>query len=300
MDFNDTPEEAAFRKEVRAWLDANATRKSDDRQSFRARNDDPELLKKAKAWQDKKAQAGYARITWPKEYRRPRRLAHPAGDLPAGGSELSGAAGLLRYRARHVHPDHDGLCRARASPALREARAARPRSVVPALLRAGGRLRRGRHPHQGRARRRRLGDQRPEGLDLGRALQRLRHHRSRAPTPMCPKHAGLTMFFLSMKTPGVEVRPIKQMSGGASFNEVFFTDVRLPDSQRAGQGGRGLEGGPHHADERAAGGRPALGRPRRRRADGARRATPTSRTGRRSATSRSARRSPTGTSSSRA
>ena len=42
MDFNDTPEEAAFRKEVRAWLDANATRKSHDRQSFRARNDDPE------------------------------------------------------------------------------------------------------------------------------------------------------------------------------------------------------------------------------------------------------------------
>ena len=45
MDFNDTPEEAAFRKEVRAWLDANATRKSDDKQSFRARNDDPNLLK---------------------------------------------------------------------------------------------------------------------------------------------------------------------------------------------------------------------------------------------------------------
>ena len=58
MDFNDTPEEAAFRKEVRAWLDANATRKSDDKQSFRARNDDPNLLKKAKEWQAKKAAAG--------------------------------------------------------------------------------------------------------------------------------------------------------------------------------------------------------------------------------------------------
>ena len=68
MDFNDTPEEAAFRKEVRAWLDANATRKSDDTQSNRARNDDPELLAKAKAWQDKKAAAGYARMTWPKEF----------------------------------------------------------------------------------------------------------------------------------------------------------------------------------------------------------------------------------------
>ncbi|MDP1749596.1 MAG: acyl-CoA dehydrogenase family protein, partial [Reyranella sp.] len=68
MDFNDTVDEAAFRKEVRAWLEANATRKSDDKQSFRARNDDPELLKKAKEWQDKKATAGYARITWPKEF----------------------------------------------------------------------------------------------------------------------------------------------------------------------------------------------------------------------------------------
>ncbi|MBS0542095.1 MAG: acyl-CoA dehydrogenase family protein, partial [Proteobacteria bacterium] len=68
MDFNDTPEEAAFRKEVRTWLDANATRKSDDKAAFRARNDDPNLLAKAKAWQAKKAEAGYARMTWPKAF----------------------------------------------------------------------------------------------------------------------------------------------------------------------------------------------------------------------------------------
>ena len=49
-----------------------------------------------------------------------------------------------------------------------------------------------------------------------------------------PKHKGLTFFFLDMKAPGVEVRPIKQISGGANFNEVFFTDVRIPDSQRLG------------------------------------------------------------------
>src|SRR5260370_15681707 len=47
------------------------------------------------------------------------------------------------------------------------------------------------------------------------------------------------MFFLSMKTPGVEVRPIKQISGGANFNEGFFTDVRIPDSQRLGKVGEG-------------------------------------------------------------
>ncbi len=54
-----------------------------------------------------------------------------------------------------------------------------------------------------------------------------------------PKHKGLTFFFLDMKAPGVEVRPIKQISGGANFNEVYFTDVRIPDSQRLGAVGQG-------------------------------------------------------------
>jgi alkylation response protein AidB-like acyl-CoA dehydrogenase len=49
-----------------------------------------------------------------------------------------------------------------------------------------------------------------------------------------PKHKGLTMFFLDMKSPGVEVRPIKQASGQSDFNEVYFTDVVIPDSQRLG------------------------------------------------------------------
>jgi alkylation response protein AidB-like acyl-CoA dehydrogenase len=57
--------------------------------------------------------------------------------------------------------------------------------------------------------------------------------------PNVPKHKGLTMFFLSMKTPGVDVRPIKQISGASNFNEVFFTDVRIPDSQRLGAVGEG-------------------------------------------------------------
>ena len=49
-----------------------------------------------------------------------------------------------------------------------------------------------------------------------------------------PKHKGLTMFLVDMHAPGVEVRPLRQMTGGASFNEVFFTDVRIPDSHRLG------------------------------------------------------------------
>jgi alkylation response protein AidB-like acyl-CoA dehydrogenase len=57
--------------------------------------------------------------------------------------------------------------------------------------------------------------------------------------PDVPKHGGLTAFLLPMDTPGIEVRPIRQMSGGASFNEVFFTDVRIPDAYRLGEVGDG-------------------------------------------------------------
>jgi alkylation response protein AidB-like acyl-CoA dehydrogenase len=52
--------------------------------------------------------------------------------------------------------------------------------------------------------------------------------------PDKPKHKGLTMFVVDMKGKGVEIRPLRQMTGGASFNEVFFDEVRIPDSHRLG------------------------------------------------------------------
>jgi alkylation response protein AidB-like acyl-CoA dehydrogenase len=54
-----------------------------------------------------------------------------------------------------------------------------------------------------------------------------------------PKHKGLTMFYIDMKSPAVEVRPIRQANGMQEFNEVFFTDLRVPDSQRLGAVGDG-------------------------------------------------------------
>ncbi len=53
-------------------------------------------------------------------------------------------------------------------------------------------------------------------------------------SPDKPKHKGLTMFLVDMKAPGVEVRPLRQMTGGASFNEVFLSDVRVLDTHRLG------------------------------------------------------------------
>jgi alkylation response protein AidB-like acyl-CoA dehydrogenase len=53
-------------------------------------------------------------------------------------------------------------------------------------------------------------------------------------SPDKPKHKGLTMFVVDMKAPGVDIRPLRQMTGGASFNEVFFDEVRVADSHRLG------------------------------------------------------------------
>jgi alkylation response protein AidB-like acyl-CoA dehydrogenase len=57
--------------------------------------------------------------------------------------------------------------------------------------------------------------------------------------PDVPKHQGLTYFVIDMTAPGVEVRPLRQLTGEAEFNEVFFTDVRIPDDQRLGEVGEG-------------------------------------------------------------
>jgi alkylation response protein AidB-like acyl-CoA dehydrogenase len=57
--------------------------------------------------------------------------------------------------------------------------------------------------------------------------------------PDAPKHKGMTYFVVDMHAPGVDVRPLRQMTGEAEFNEVFFSDVRIPDAERLGDVGEG-------------------------------------------------------------
>ena len=87
--------------------------------------------------------------------------------------------------------------------------------------------------------RRRLRRQRPEGVVVLRAHRRLLHPR-RAERPRAPRY-GLTYLLVDMHAPGVEVRPLRQMTGEAEFNEIFFTDVEVPVENLLGDVGDGWQ-----------------------------------------------------------
>ncbi len=238
MDFNDTPEEAAFRAETRAWLEANAPRRDPNDKRPRREMSTDELVARAKEWQAKKAEAGFAALTWPVEY---------------GGR---GAAPIFSVIYNQEESQFDvprgvyeiglGMCiptlMSWASPEICE------RYVAPALRGEEIWCQLFSEPSAGsdvaglRTKCEKVGD---EWIVNGQKVWTSGAHfcdygilvaRSDASVP---KHKGLTFFFLSMHTPGVEVRPIQQASGGANFNEVFFNDVRIPDSQRLGEVGQG-------------------------------------------------------------
>jgi alkylation response protein AidB-like acyl-CoA dehydrogenase len=238
MDFNDTPEEAAFRAEARAFLSANATPKASTRPTLRLGGMDAEEVKRCKAWQAKKADAGFAGITWPKRF---------------GGRELSPIFQVIYRQEEQEFAVPGGLFEiglgmciptmmAYATPEQLE------RYVGPALRGEEVWCQLFSEPAGGsdlaalRTKAERDGD---DWVINGQKIWTSGAHLSDfgiivvRTDPNVPKHEGLTFFFLDMKSPGVEVRPIHQMSGTRHFNEVFFTDVRIPDSQRLGGVGQG-------------------------------------------------------------
>ena len=114
---------------------------------------------------------------------------------------------------------------------------------------AGSRPRQPRLP--GRARRRRVGDQRPEDLDVGRPPRQLDLRAVPAPTPTRRSTRASRSCSCPMDQPGVEVRPIKMITGESEFNEVFFTDAALPEGERGRRGQQRLGRGHDAARLRA-------------------------------------------------
>ena len=238
MDFDDTPQEAEFRAEIRAWLERNAERKRTARESFRGRYGEQEALRLAKEWQAKKAEAGYAAITWPKEF----------GGL--GGTPIQQVIynqEETNYMVpRGIFEIGLGMC----IPTLMKwgTREQIERFTPPALRGEEIWCQLFSEPAAGsdlagiRTRAEKQGE---EWVVNGQKIWTSGAHYSdwgilvTRTDPNMPKHKGLTFFFLNMKSPGIEIRPIKQISGDRNFNEVFFTDVRIPDSQRLGQPGEG-------------------------------------------------------------
>ena len=238
MDFNDTPDEAVFRAEARAFLSANAELKAGSRPTLRASGLDAAGVARCKDWQAKKAAAGMAGLTWPKKF---------------GGREASPILQVIYNQEEEDFAVPRGLFEIGLGMCIPTMMAyAKPeqldRYVGPALRgeevwcqlfseTAGGS-----DLAALRTRAERDGD---DWIINGQKIWTSGAHLSDfgiivvRTDPNVPKHEGLTFFFLDMKSPGIDIRPIHQMSGARHFNEVFFTDVRVPDAQRLGGVGQG-------------------------------------------------------------
>ena len=236
MDFNDTTEQANFRKQCRSWLEENAKYKSGNSKPNDFANKD--ALKEAKSWQKKKYDAGWAMLHWPKEYGGIGASAieriiwgneESKFDVPKGIFEIGlGMCGpvMMEYatdeqKERYLPPMAEGKeiwCQLFSEPSAgSDVAGLRSKAVQDGdkwIINGQKVWTSGAH-----------------FSDYGILV--VRHD------PSVEKHKGMTFFFVDMKSPGIEIKPIKQITGSSSFNEVYFNDVEIPDSQRLGAIGDG-------------------------------------------------------------
>lgn len=231
MDFKDTSDEAQFRKEVRQWLATNAKpiEENADRKGFGKR------YKEAKAWYKKKATAGYACLAWPKKY---------------GGSGLTLMHQVIWSQevSKYDEPDDYfvigiGNCGPAvmnfSSDELKHRLLPRMASAEDVWCQLFS------EPCGGSdvAGLRTSAVQQEDGSWRinGQKIWTSGAHESEYGVILCrtdtnvSKYAGLTMFIIDLRQPGVEIRPIKQMDKGEHFNEVFFNDAIIPEEYRLGE-----------------------------------------------------------------
>lgn len=239
MNFDDSPEEARFRAEAYAWLEENADLRApgEPAASFSERQD-LTRVREAQAWQAKKFEAGWACINWPTEY---------GG---RGGTGIERAIWDQEQAKFRLPPEVFIVGIGMAGPTLIEhgdeeqkarwlPRLAKGKDIWCQLFSepaAGSDL------ASLRTRAERDGD---DWVINGQKVWTSGGHYADwamliARTDFdAPKHAGLTYFVVDMKSPGIEVRQIRQITGDANFNEVFFTDLRIPDANRIAGIGEG-------------------------------------------------------------
>jgi alkylation response protein AidB-like acyl-CoA dehydrogenase len=236
MDLRDTPEEAAFRTELREWLEANLPEGLRGHRGGSARFDDPAMREWSRALYD----AGYIGLTWPEEY-------------GGAGAPYTDQAIFLEELARAEAPPHIGVIGlGMAGPTIMahgtEEQKAR---YLPPLLsaeeiwcqgfsepEAGSDLagvRTSAHLEDGHFV---VNGQKVWSSFAHLADWCIMLTRS---DPDSTRHAGLTYLIVDMHAPGVEVRPLRQLTGESEFNEIFFTDVRVPAENILGEVGGGWQ-----------------------------------------------------------
>ncbi len=238
MDFRDTPEEAAFRQEVREFI-AREAPKLEHGAGIDAISGYAQVFVQSQGWFKKLGEKGWIAPAWPKEYggagmtvmqqfifneelaeaRAPRPLHLIIGVAMAGPTLIvHGAEEQKKYYLPRILSGQDIWCQGFSEPeAGSDLASLRTRAV-------------------------RDGD---DYVINGQKIWTSVAHLSKwmlllaRTDPDAPKHRGITYFILDMKSPGVEVRPLVNMVGGHEFNEVFFDNVRVPKANIIGQENHG-------------------------------------------------------------
>jgi alkylation response protein AidB-like acyl-CoA dehydrogenase len=240
MNFDDSPAEAAFRTEVRAFLDAHAPRRDAAGlgSSFYAKapSEDAERahVEECQAWQRVLYDNGWAGITWPKAYGGRGGTSVEQGiftqeqgryDVSTGvfsvGIGMAGPTvithGTEEQKQRFLDPMLRGeeiWCQLFSEPNAGSDLAGLRTSAV-------------RDGDEWIVNGQKVWNSGAHYSDWGILLTRT--------NPEAPKHRGITYFLVDMRTPGIDVRPLRQITGAAHFNEVFLTDVRIPHENVLGQ-----------------------------------------------------------------
>jgi alkylation response protein AidB-like acyl-CoA dehydrogenase len=229
VDLRDTPEEAAFRSEVDAWLDANLTDELRGGRFGERRFEDV-----GREWSRKLHEAGYAGLTWPKEY-------------GGAAAPYSYQAILLEESAKAEAPQHIGVIGlGMAGPTIiYHGTEEQKQRYLPKILSAEEIWCQGfSEPGAGSdlASVRTKADLQGDHfvVDGQKVWSSFAHIADwcilvARSDPSAERHAGLTYLIVDMHTPGVEVRPLRQITGEAEFNEIFFTGVEVPKENVVGE-----------------------------------------------------------------